>query len=130
VVEPSHPDAMRSISLVRLVGRGNWVNPQIASGDAVPISLLAVTIKTGRTHQIRVHLSACGHPIAGDDKYGNFEWNRELARSSLKRMFLHAWKLGFLHPQTGESIHLEAQLPPELQQIVGERYFPETLNYN
>ena len=63
-------------------------------------SLLEAELKTGRTHQIRVHLSHLGFPIAGDDKYGDFALNKELARMGLKRMFLHACKTVIEHPQT------------------------------
>ena len=55
-----------------------------------PLALLEAELKTGRTHQIRVHLAHLGHALAGDDKYGDFAWNRQLAREGLKRMFLHA----------------------------------------
>ena len=87
-------------------------------GNAAPMSLLAVTIKTGRTHQIRVHLASAGHPIAGDDKYGAFERNRALQKCGLKRMFLHAWRLQFNHPVTGERTALQADLPPELATLM------------
>ena len=87
-------------------------------GGAPGFSLLEVTIKTGRTHQIRVHLATSGHPIAGDDKYGDFELNKALNREGLKRMFLHAWRLQFDHPSTGERISLQAPLPPELQKFI------------
>jgi 23S rRNA pseudouridine955/2504/2580 synthase len=80
--------------------------------------LLEVTIKTGRTHQIRVHLASQGHPIAGDDKYGDFEWNKALQKQGLKRMFLHAWRLQFTHPATGKRVELMSNLPPELQLYV------------
>ena len=73
-----------------------------------------MTIKTGRTHQIRVHLSHAGHVIAGDDKYGDFEWNRALGKAGHKRMFLHAWKLVLNHPVTGQTMELHAPLPDEL----------------
>ncbi|MBP8205831.1 MAG: RluA family pseudouridine synthase, partial [Giesbergeria sp.] len=78
------------------------------------MSLLEVTIKTGRTHQIRVHLASSGHPIAGDDKYGDFELNKRLQKAGLKRMFLHAWRLQFTHPASGARTELHAELPPEL----------------
>jgi len=84
------------------------------------LSLLEVTIKTGRTHQIRVHLASSGHAIAGDDKYGDFELNRRLQKQGLKRMFLHAWRLQFNHPVSAERISLEEPLPPELQQFVDQ----------
>ena len=77
-------------------------------------SLLDAELKTGRTHQIRVHLAHLGFPIAGDEKYGDYGRNRELARAGLKRMFLHARRLRFMHPATGEPLALEAPLPPEL----------------
>jgi 23S rRNA pseudouridine955/2504/2580 synthase len=80
-------------------------------------TLLEVTIKTGRTHQIRVHLASQGHPIAGDDKYGDFEWNKVLQKQGRKRMFLHAWRLQFNHPLSGERVELLAPLPIELQQF-------------
>jgi 23S rRNA pseudouridine955/2504/2580 synthase len=77
-------------------------------------TLLSAELHTGRTHQIRVHLAHLGFPIAGDDKYGDFDLNRELARLGLRRMFLHAAELRFVHPSTGETVVLQAPLPPEL----------------
>jgi len=82
-------------------------------------TLLAVTIKTGRTHQIRVHLAAQGHPIAGDDKYGDFARNKALQKQGLKRMALHAWRLRLTHPASGEPLELTAPLPPDLQAFCG-----------
>jgi 23S rRNA pseudouridine955/2504/2580 synthase len=81
-------------------------------------ALLEAELKTGRTHQIRVHLAYLKHPIAGDDKYGNFALNKELAGHGLKRMFLHAAKLSFNHPITGEPLIFEAPLPDDLQQFL------------
>jgi 23S rRNA pseudouridine955/2504/2580 synthase len=78
-------------------------------------SLLEAELKTGRTHQIRVHLAHLGFPIVGDDKYGDFELNRRLAGQGLKRMFLHAQRSVIVHPRTGVSLTLEAPLPPGLQ---------------
>ena len=77
-------------------------------------SLLHADLLTGRTHQIRVHAAHIGHPIAGDDKYGDFAANKALARQGLKRMFLHASHIELRHPATGEPLVLEAPLPPEL----------------
>jgi 23S rRNA pseudouridine955/2504/2580 synthase len=102
VVAPDDPDGMRAITLVK-------VNRQLDG-----FTLLEVTNKTGRTHQIRVHLASQGHPIAGDDKYGDFELNKALHKRGLKRMFLHAWRLRFAHPQSGEPVALESPLPVEL----------------
>jgi 23S rRNA pseudouridine955/2504/2580 synthase len=83
-------------------------------------SLLEAQLKTGRTHQIRVHLSHLGFPIAGDDKYGDFARNRELMKQGLKRMFLHAHSIAFTHPLTGEPMHISAPLPPELASFVAK----------
>jgi 23S rRNA pseudouridine955/2504/2580 synthase len=81
-------------------------------------SLLEAELVTGRTHQIRVHLAHLGFPVAGDDKYGDFALNRELARRGLKRMFLHALRVAIRHPRTGERLVLEAPLPPELERFL------------
>lgn len=89
-------------SIVRLVSR--WEQ----------FSLVEVELKTGRTHQIRVHLAHLGFPLAGDDKYGDFAFNRELQKAGLKRMFLHAAKLSLPHPLTREAIDLAAALPADL----------------
>jgi 23S rRNA pseudouridine955/2504/2580 synthase len=88
-------------------------------------SLLAVTIETGRTHQIRRHLEAIGHPVAGDRRYGDFAWNR-LARQrwGLRRMFLHAWRLELPHPGTGAPLRLEAPLPDELLGVLSRMNLP------
>jgi 23S rRNA pseudouridine955/2504/2580 synthase len=83
-------------------------------------SLLAVRIETGRTHQIRRHLQAMGHPVAGDRRYGDFPFNKEArSRWGLKRMFLHAWRLEIPHPVTGTPLRLECPLPPELVEVLG-----------
>jgi 23S rRNA pseudouridine955/2504/2580 synthase len=112
VTTPDDPDGMRSITLVKVAQR--------LQGS----TLLEVTIKTGRTHQIRVHLASQGHPIAGDDKYGDFEWNKALQKQGLRRMFLHAWRLQFNHPASGERVALQAELPPELEQYISHVQLP------
>jgi 23S rRNA pseudouridine955/2504/2580 synthase len=81
-------------------------------------SLLDVHIKTGRTHQIRVHLSASGFPIVGDEKYGDFALNKMLRKNGLPRMFLHAHSLALKHPLTGAALRLEASLPDDLAGFV------------
>ena len=85
-------------------------------------TLLDVTIKTGRTHQIRVHLADAGHAIVGDPKYGDFARNREIARGALRfaRMFLHARCLAFDHPASGERLQLEAPLPAECTTLLAQ----------
>jgi 23S rRNA pseudouridine955/2504/2580 synthase len=86
-------------------------------------SLLEAELKTGRTHQIRVHLAHIGYPIAGDDKYGDFALNKTLAKEGLKRMFLHARRTLITHPRTGAALALEAPLPGELRAFL-ERLEP------
>ncbi len=81
------------------------------------MSLLEAELLTGRTHQIRVHLAHLGHPVLGDDKYGDYELNRGLRKEGLKRMFLHAAKLSFAHPLTGHSLELVAALPADLERF-------------
>ena len=77
--------------------------------------MLEAELCTGRTHQIRVHLTHLGFPLAGDDKYGDFAWNKELAKQGLKRMFLHAKEIAFTHPASGERVRFESALPRDLQ---------------
>lgn len=82
------------------------------------MTLVEARLLTGRTHQIRVHLSHIGFPIAGDDKYGDYEWNHELARHGLKRMFLHAASLAFRHPLDQRALFFEAPLPDALNRFL------------
>jgi 23S rRNA pseudouridine955/2504/2580 synthase len=82
------------------------------------VSLLEAELATGRTHQIRVHLTHLGFPLAGDDKYGDFAWNRGLAKQGLKRMFLHAWRLSLPHPIEKRLLTVESPLPPDLAGFV------------
>lgn len=88
-----------------------------------PYALLEAELKTGRTHQIRVHLASSGFAILGDDKYGDFALNRALlkaneSRGVLKRMFLHAHQITFTHPETGKPVTLKAPLAPECEQFL------------
>lgn len=78
-------------------------------------TLLEAELLTGRTHQIRVQLAHIGFPIAGDDKYGDFALNKALPRAGLKRMFLHAARVQFRHPQTDKTTVVEAPLPADLR---------------
>ncbi len=126
VTSPADEDGRRSITLVKVARR------------FAGYTLLDVTIKTGRTHQIRVHLANAGHPIVGDTKYGDFALNHALARGAargasrsaspsvsggaaagaalrIERMFLHAQRLQFVHPATGLTVDLMAPLPAECQ---------------
>ena len=114
VTTADDPDGMRSITLVKV----RQAVPARQEQGLPAMTLLEVTIKTGRTHQIRVHLASQGHAIVGDDKYGDFELNKRLQKLGMRRMFLHAWRLQFNHPASGERVALNAQLPPELADFV------------
>lgn len=81
-------------------------------------SLLEAQLVTGRTHQLRVQLSHLGFPIAGDDKYGDFNVNKAMHKRGLKRMFLHSWETSLRHPVSGEKLKLTAPLPPELEKFL------------
>ena len=107
-VAADHADGRRSITLVK-----------VAKAFDV-FTLLDVTLKTGRTHQIRVHLANEGHPIVGDPKYGDFALNRQLARGEHRfgRMFLHARQLALDHPASGERLTLTAPLPVECETLI------------
>ena len=87
-------------------------------------SVVDAQLLTGRTHQIRVHSAYLGHPIAGDDKYGNFAINKELAKEGLKRMFLHAARLKFAHPASGQEVQFEAPLPQDLARFLASLESP------
>jgi 23S rRNA pseudouridine955/2504/2580 synthase len=89
-------------------------------------ALLEAELRTGRTHQIRVHLQHLGFPIAGDDKYGDFPLNRELAKRGLKRMFLHAFAVELTHPVSGAPLRIEAPLAAELQRFLDALERPAT----
>ncbi|ARU06907.1 ribosomal large subunit pseudouridine synthase C [Comamonas serinivorans] len=104
VTTSDDPDGQYALSLVR-------VRTRVAA-----YSLLEVTIKTGRTHQIRVHLASCGHPIVGDDKYGDTE-----GQAKARRMMLHAWRIGFHHPKSGEPVFVEATAPAEFEPAISPR---------
>jgi len=107
-VPAGQDEARRSITLVKVARK------------FAAHTLLDVTLKTGRTHQIRVHLAHEGHPIVGDPKYGDFALNRTMARGELRfaRMFLHARHLAFDHPASGERIMLDAPLPDDCSQLL------------
>lgn len=99
-------DGKPSHTIFRLLGR--W-------GEH---SLLEAQLKTGRTHQIRVHLAHLGFPILGDEKYGDFAINRDLRRGELKRMALHAWRMDFRHPLSESPLELRAPMPAPMQDYI------------
>jgi 23S rRNA pseudouridine955/2504/2580 synthase len=97
------------------------VRPLASAPDC---SLLELQLLTGRTHQLRVHLAHAGHPILGDDKYGDFELNRILAKQGVKRTLLHARRIRLSHPLTRERLVLEASLPADLAAFM-RAHFPD-----
>ena len=103
-VDPAGKPSHTIISLMQRYGR---------------YSLLEAELRTGRTHQIRVHLASAGFPIVGDDKYGPDEVRAQFARMGFARMFLHAYRLEIPHPLTGEPMAWSAPLPPECQRVLG-----------
>ena len=92
-------------------------------------SLLEAELRSGRTHQIRVHLAHLGFPIAGDEKYGDFALNKALSKTGLKRMFLHAWKMRLPHPISRSAMALEAPLPAGLEAFLEKLSTNETQDY-
>ncbi|MDR2214663.1 MAG: RluA family pseudouridine synthase [Nevskiaceae bacterium] len=81
-------------------------------------TLVEVRLLTGRTHQIRVHAAYAGHPVAGDEKYGDEAFNEQLRGFGLKRLFLHAHSIGFTDPQRQVDVALSAPLPDDLKQVL------------
>ena len=104
------PEGKEAHSIMRL--KACW---QTTLGE---FCLLEVELRTGRTHQIRVHLAHLGFPILGDEKYGDFALNRDLQKTGLKRMFLHAAAMRLPHPLSGEKLDLAAALPAELEKFL------------
>ncbi|WP_460907260.1 RluA family pseudouridine synthase [Paraburkholderia jirisanensis] len=106
------PDGLPSHTIFNLINR--WPG----------YALLEAELKTGRTHQIRVHLAHLGLPIIGDAKYGDFALNKALARANavpgLKRMFLHAYRLKLTHPATRDTLQFDAPLPAECKRFVAQ----------
>ncbi|MGB4467096.1 MAG: RluA family pseudouridine synthase [Azovibrio sp.] len=100
------PEGKPSHTVFRLLGR--WQR----------FSLLEGQLKTGRTHQLRVHLAHLGYPILGDEKYGDFALNKSLQKEGLKRMALHARSMDFPHPLEKHPLHLLAPLPEALLQFI------------
>lgn len=120
----------RSGTIDAPIGRDRRVRTRMSTDTDVPrtarthfalerafagFALLRVTLETGRTHQIRVHLEAIGHPVAGDPEYGAATGAGELG---LTRQFLHAARLAFAHPVDGEPVDVSSPLPPDLQAVL------------
>lgn len=125
VRDPKRKQAMKAISYPTGLERGKLRKAETfynkiketKTGSNIA-SLLEVEIKTGRTHQIRVHLQSIGHPVLGDEMY-NTKMSKELSvKLGLKRQFLHAKLLAFSHPETEEKVKFECPLPADLQIMV------------
>lgn len=101
-----NPEGKAAYTVFRLLAR--WPD----------MSLLEAQLKTGRTHQIRVHLAHLGFPILGDEKYGDFLVNRDLKRLGLKRMALHAWRMAFRHPTSAAPLEILAPLPDGIRNYI------------
>jgi 23S rRNA pseudouridine1911/1915/1917 synthase len=102
---------------VRAGGREARTRYRVTSRWSSPRDLTRLTcrLETGRTHQIRVHLTAIGHPVVGDDRYRGSRSGIELARP-----FLHATSIGFVHPTTGEALRFDSPLPADLQAVLDD----------
>lgn len=107
ITKPIARDPVRRIRMTARLGHGREALTEYRVRERFErFTYLEVRIGTGRTHQIRVHLASLGHPVAGDRTYG--------ARAG-ERIFLHAWRIGFTSPASGEQVMVEASLPPELE---------------
>jgi len=105
--------------MVRVDDEGKYAETLFIPLQQFPnAQLTEVVLFTGRTHQIRVHSKHIGHPLAGDDKYGHREFNKQMKKAGLKRLFLHAWKLGIAHPTTQQPLLIEAPIPQQLQTFI------------
>lgn len=102
-------------------GGGNPVSAKtvfMPLGSWKAFCLLDAHLLTGRTHQIRVHLTSVAHPILGDDKYGDADRDKPLKKLGIRRLMLHSFSLRFQHPGTGEPMSIEAPLPPDFQAFI------------
>src|SRR5262249_33104738 len=113
-----HPAIRTKMAVAQTKGRAAYTEYKVVE-QYRGFSLLEVKIKTGRTHQIRVHLSAIGHPVVGDDVYGERSY-KEFTKTfgELHRYFLHAAALRFDHPMTGKPMEFHSTLPEELQKLL------------
>lgn len=115
-VTGNNQEGQRAHTLFRVLQR--FAGQQLYAIGIKSLTLMEATLKTGRTHQIRVHMQSQQCPIAGDERYGEYQINKRLQKAGLKRMFLHASELTLPHPVSGDILHLIAPLPDELQQFL------------
>lgn len=125
-----HKKQLVEVALLKNVNQGGermvTVNPAGKSAETLftrvtkfhAATLVYAAPKTGRTHQIRVHAAWLGHPIVGDDRYGDDQINKAFKTRGYKRLFLHAEQLRFAHPVTGNALHFTAPLPDDLQALL------------
>jgi 23S rRNA pseudouridine1911/1915/1917 synthase len=120
-----HPTQRQKMSVHAPRGKEAVTLWRVAREFPGPLTLVELTPKTGRTHQLRVHLASLGHPVLGDATYGGGVSRLKSAppkllglRPLVRRQMLHAWKLGFTHPRSGEAVNWEAPLPEDFQKVV------------
>jgi len=122
-----HPKKRKEMAVVPAKGKESLTRWQVIESFKSGFSLLSIFPKSGRTHQIRVHLSYLGHPILGDRVYGYKKewWKRHNTRFSnlsglVKRQMLHAEMLGFFHPDTGQYCQFQAEIPRDMKDVIEE----------
>jgi 23S rRNA pseudouridine1911/1915/1917 synthase len=120
-----HPTERHKMSVHARRGKEAVTRWRVVQEFSGPLTLLELTIETGRTHQIRVHLTSLGHPVLGDATYGGGASRLKSAppalsglRPLVKRQMLHAWQLKFTHPRSGEEVGWEAALPGDFQGVM------------
>jgi 23S rRNA pseudouridine1911/1915/1917 synthase len=119
-----HPKHRKKMSIKSRQSRPTETRWQIKEAFA-EVTLLEIDLRTGRTHQVRVHCAAMGHPVVGDATYGKKRrWQKVLSGTTLeglkiaRRQMLHAWKLTFVHPRTGRKMHCESPLPSDMASVL------------
>jgi|TARA_B100000795_G_C22749812_1_gene418903 23S rRNA pseudouridine955/2504/2580 synthase len=122
IIEPLKKNTVTSGErMVRIDPDGKYAETLFIPLEQFPhAQLTEVVLFTGRTHQIRVHAAHDGHPLAGDDKYGDRGFNKTMKKIGLNRLFLHAWKLGVSHPTSSEKLLIEAPIPKHLKNVINE----------
>ena len=122
IIEPLKKNTVTSGErMVRIDAEGKYAETLFIPLEQLPhAQLTEAVLFTGRTHQIRVHAAHAGHPLAGDDKYGDRSFNKAMKKSGLNRLFLHAWKLGISHPTSSEKLLIEAPIPKLLEDVINE----------
>lgn len=115
-IASSEQSGQSALTLFKI--RQRYSGPMLHAVGIKAVTWMDITLKTGRTHQIRVHMQSQLCPIAGDERYGDYQANKRLQKAGLKRMFLHAAQLSIAHPVSGEVLHLSASLPADLHQFL------------